>query len=84
MPTFVLIISAKSPAYPLGIATMIICNIAEVIIILALGVLLARENQRRDELQEGAERDLDHTAFSDLTDRQNVRAFFKKKFLSIL
>lgn len=82
MPTFVLIISAESPAYPLGIATMIICNIAEVIIILALGVLLARENQRRDELQEGAERDLDLTAFSDLTDRQNVRAFLKKNCLS--
>lgn len=54
---------------------MIICNIAEVLIILALGVLLARENQRRDKLQEGVERDLDSTAFSDLTDNQNVRSF---------
>lgn len=54
---------------------MIICNIAEVLIILALGVLLARENQRRDRLQEGVERDLDQTAFSDLTDKQNVPSF---------
>lgn len=64
--------SPKSPAYPLGIATMIICNIAEVLLILALGVLLARENRRRDKLQEGVDRDLDSTAFSDLTDQQNV------------
>lgn len=55
---------------------MIICNIAEVLIILALGVLLARENRRRDKLQEGVERDLDSTAFSDLTDKQNVRSWF--------
>lgn len=73
---FVLIVSATSPTYPLGIATMIICNIAEVLIILVLGILLARENQRRDRLQEGVDRDLDHTAFSDLTDRQNVQSTF--------
>jgi hypothetical protein len=51
---------------------MIICNIAEVLIILTLGILLARENKKRDELQKGVERDLDSTAFSDMTDRENV------------
>lgn len=63
---------SQSPTYPLGIATMIICNIAEVVIILTLGILLARENKKRDELQKGVERDLDSTAFSDMTDRENI------------
>lgn len=60
---------------------MIICNIAEVLIILALGILLARENRRRDKLQEGVERDLDSTAFSDMTDKQNVRLHLSPKVL---
>lgn len=50
----------------------------EVVVILTLWILLARENKRRDRVQgekdgglEG--RDLDATAFSDMTDRENLK-----------
>ncbi|KAL8727969.1 MAG: hypothetical protein Q9166_005734 [cf. Caloplaca sp. 2 TL-2023] len=48
-----------------------------VVVILTLWFLLARENKRRDPIQgeeEGLEgRDLDATAFSDMTDRENLK-----------
>ncbi|PWW80311.1 MFS general substrate transporter [Tuber magnatum] len=62
----------QGPTYILGISSMIFCHLAEVIIILVLRFLLSSENKRRDKLQEGSERDLDATAFGDLTDKENV------------
>lgn len=57
---------------------MIVSHLMEVVVILTLWVLLARENKRRDRVQgekdgglEG--RDLDATAFSDMTDRENLK-----------
>jgi hypothetical protein len=65
------------PVYPLGIWSMIVSHLIEVVLIATLGLLLRWENKRRDRLQErdagGLEgRDLDATAFLDLTDRENM------------
>lgn len=67
---------SQSPTYSLGIWSMIVSHLVEVVLILTLGLLLARENSRRDRIQSQDEggmegRDLDATAFSDLTDREN-------------
>lgn len=73
----------QSPRYQLGIWSMIVSHLLEVIVILTLRVLLARENKIRDILQgigEGEseemrfarERERDRTAFSDMTDRENL------------
>ena len=62
---------------------MIVSHLLEVVVILTLRVLLSRENKRRDKLQgvgesEGdeaklkRERERDRTAFSDMTDRENL------------
>lgn len=56
---------------------MIVSHLIEAVIVLALRVLLAWENKRRDKLQAQMEggleaRDLDATAFSDMTDRENL------------
>ena len=62
---------------------MVVSHLLEVVVILTLRVLLSRENRRRDRLQgigEGEveevklerERERDRTAFSDLTDRENL------------
>lgn len=56
---------------------MIVSHLLEVVIIVTLWTLLSRENRRRDKLQAamagGLEgRDLDSTAFADLTDRENL------------
>lgn len=53
---------------------MIVSHLAEVCVILLLRMLLSRENNRRDRIQSalpgGLEgRDLNATAFADLTDR---------------
>lgn len=66
------------PIYALGIWSMIVSHLIEVVLIVALGFLLRWENQRRDRIQsqmEGGleERDLDATAFLDLTDRENLK-----------
>lgn len=66
--------TAQSPRYELGIWSMIVSHLLEVCIILLLRTLLSRENRRRDEIQSalpgGLEgRDLNATAFADLTDR---------------
>ncbi|THW95553.1 MFS general substrate transporter [Aureobasidium pullulans] len=68
--------TSQSPRYQLGIWSMIVSHLAEVCIILLLRMLLSRENNRRDKIQSalpgGLEgRDLNATAFADLTDREN-------------
>ncbi|KAI4165222.1 MAG: hypothetical protein LQ342_001090 [Letrouitia transgressa] len=65
------------PTYPLGIWSMIFSHLAEVVLILTFWFLLSKENKRRDRVQSEMEgglagRDLDATAFSDLTDRENL------------
>ncbi|CAO1599916.1 hypothetical protein XANCAGTX0491_003623 [Xanthoria calcicola] len=69
--------TSQQPTYSFGIWSMIVSHLMEVVVILTLWVLLARENKRRDRVQgekdgglEG--RDLDATAFSDMTDRENL------------
>ncbi|KAM5453601.1 hypothetical protein MaudCBS49596_002804 [Microsporum audouinii] len=70
-------ISEQSPSYPLGIWSMIVSHLIEVVVISLLGFLLWKENKRRDHIQSQQEgglegRDLDSTAFSDMTDRENL------------
>lgn len=65
---------SQSPRYELGIWSMIVSHLIEVCVILLLRLLLSRENRRRDRIQSalpgGLEgRDLNATAFADLTDR---------------
>jgi MFS family permease len=73
----------QAPRYQLGIWSMIVSHLLEVVIILTLRVLLGRENKRRDKLQGigesedeevklERERERDRTAFSDMTDRENL------------
>jgi hypothetical protein len=73
----------QSPSYPLGIWSMIISHLLEVVIILTLRFLLARDNKSRDCIQGisgresedeklARERERDATAFSDMTDRENL------------
>jgi hypothetical protein len=75
--------TAQSPSYPLGIWSMIVSHLLEVIVILALRFLLARDNKSRDRIQGISgqesedeklvrERERDATAFSDMTDRENL------------
>lgn len=57
---------------------MIVSHLIEVVVISTLGFLLARENRRRDKIQSEQEgglegRDLNATAFSDMTDRENLK-----------
>ncbi|KAI4843955.1 hypothetical protein E4T44_06465 [Aureobasidium sp. EXF-8845] len=64
----------QSPRYELGIWSMIVSHLTEVCVILILRMLLSKENRRRDRIQSalpgGLEgRDLNATAFADLTDR---------------
>ena len=73
----------QAPSYPLGIWSMIVSHLIEICVILLLRFLLQRENARRDRLQGVGkwahedntglpERDLDATAFGDLTDKENL------------
>ncbi|KAF2772103.1 MFS allantoate transporter [Teratosphaeria nubilosa] len=65
--------TSQAPGYELGIWSMIVSHLLEVVTIIALRVLLARENRRTDRLQGGwDQRDIDATAFSDMTDRENL------------
>ncbi|EZF32340.1 transporter [Trichophyton mentagrophytes] len=78
-------ISEQSPSYPLGIWSMIISHLFEVAVISLLGFLLWRENKRRDDVQSQQEgglegRDLDTTAFSDMTDRENLKYVFRHNY----
>ena len=68
----------QSPSYPLGIWSMIVSHLLEVCTISTLWFLLSNENKRRDRVQSEMEgglegRDLDATAFGDLTDRENLK-----------
>lgn len=56
---------------------MIVSHLLEVCIIITFWVLMSHENRRRDKVQSemigGLQgRDLDATAFADLTDRENL------------
>lgn len=73
--------SEQAPGYSLGIWSMIVANLVEIALIIVLGFALAWENRRRDRAQgvvSGSETDyerqleLDRTAFSDLTDKENL------------
>ena len=69
--------TSQTPTYPLGIWSMIVSHLIEVVLILTFWWLMKRENGRRDRLQAAEEgglegRDLDATAFGDLTDRENL------------
>jgi len=73
--------SDQAPHYTLGIWSMVVANLIEIGLILFLGVALAWENRRRDHAQnitpgEGdnymRQLELDRTAFSDLTDKENM------------
>lgn len=63
----------QAPTYELGIWSMVVSHLLEVVIVLVLRTLLSYENRRRDRLQAeaGMERNLDETAFADMTDREN-------------
>ncbi|KAI0121182.1 putative MFS allantoate transporter [Xylariales sp. AK1849] len=70
-------LSSQAPYYALGIWSMIVSHLLEVCIIITFWVLMSRENRRRDKVQSavagGLEgRDLDSTAFADMTDRENL------------
>jgi hypothetical protein len=72
---------SQAPQYPLGIWSMIVSHFVEIALVLALRVALAMENRRRDSLQgigpdgvgeEARQWEMDRTAFSDLTDKENL------------
>ena len=70
-------LSSQAPRYELGIWSMIVSHLIEAVLILTPRFILARENKRRDALQSAMEgglegRDLDATAFGDLTDKENL------------
>jgi hypothetical protein len=70
-----------SPTYSLGIWSMIVSHLIEAVVISCLGLLLRWENKKRDRIQSQMEgglegRDLDATAFLDLTDRENLKYVF--------
>lgn len=65
---------------------MIVSHLIEVVLITALGLLLRWENKKRDRIQSQMEgglegRDLDSTAFLDLTDRENLKYVFCSFYL---
>lgn len=71
-------IGQNSPRYTLGIWSMIVSHLIEAVLIITLGILLRAENKRRDRVQSEMEgglegRNLDATAFSDMTDRENLK-----------
>jgi hypothetical protein len=70
-------LASQAPRYQLGIWSMIVSHLIEAALILTLRFILARENKRRDKIQSAMEgglegRDLDATAFGDLTDKENL------------
>ncbi|KIW23309.1 uncharacterized protein PV07_11518 [Cladophialophora immunda] len=62
----------QAPEYTLGIWSMIVSHLLEVCVIITFWMLMKYENARRDKIQGHQERDLDATAFGDLTDRENL------------
>lgn len=70
-------LTSQAPYYELGIWSMIVSHLLEVCIISTFWILMSRENKRRDKIQSEMEgglrgRDLDSTAFADMTDRENL------------
>ncbi|KAL9092354.1 MAG: hypothetical protein Q9159_000862 [Coniocarpon cinnabarinum] len=65
--------TSQTPVYELGVWMMIVSHLLEIVAVVALRMLLARDNRKRDQAQDGRdrERDMDETAFGDLTDREN-------------
>ncbi|CZR68621.1 related to allantoate permease [Phialocephala subalpina] len=69
----------QAPYYNLGIWSMIVSHLIEVVVIITMRELLRRENIRRDRLQgillgyeaDNVDIDLNATAFSDMTDKEN-------------
>jgi hypothetical protein len=71
-------LTENRPSYPLGLWSMIASHLIEAVLITILGLLLRWENKKRDKIQSAQEgglqaRDLDATAFLDLTDRENLK-----------
>ncbi|CAI0647421.1 unnamed protein product [Colletotrichum noveboracense] len=65
--------SDQAAKYELGIWSMIVAHLLEVVIVIALRFVLKWENEWLDRAQgEVAEVDLDATAFGDLTDQENM------------
>ena len=69
--------TSQSPTYELGIWSMIVSHLIEVCLISTFWFLMKRENARRDKIQAAQEgglegRDLNATAYGDLTDRENL------------
>ena len=70
-------VTDQKPEYPLGIWSMIVSHLIEVCLVITLRTVLYLENRRRDKIQSQQEgglegRDLDATAFGDMTDRENL------------
>ncbi|ETN37239.1 uncharacterized protein HMPREF1541_08229 [Cyphellophora europaea CBS 101466] len=70
-------LAEQSPTYELGIWSMIVSHLIEVCLISTFWFLMKRENVRRDKLQAAMEgglegRDLNATAYVDMTDRENM------------
>lgn len=68
---------------------MITSHLIEAFLISVLGLLLRWENKRRDKIQSEMEgglqgRDLDATAFLDLTDRENLKCVFTPGLLVLV
>jgi hypothetical protein len=69
----------QSPGYSLGIWSMIVSHLLEILVVVFLWILLSRENRRRDNLQDAIEPqsggvylNLDLSALGDLTDKENL------------
>ncbi|KAI1326583.1 putative MFS allantoate transporter [Xylariaceae sp. FL0255] len=67
----------QAPTYTLGIWSIIVSHLSEVALIILFWVIFYHENRRRDKIQSAMEgglegRDLDTTAFADMTDRENL------------
>ncbi|KAL9109084.1 MAG: hypothetical protein Q9227_006175 [Pyrenula ochraceoflavens] len=70
--------TSQSPSYTLGIWSMIVSHLLEVVAVCTFWFLMRRENLRRDreqgvESEEERERRIKETAFGDLTDRENLK-----------
>jgi prolipoprotein diacylglyceryltransferase len=70
---------SQAPEYSLGIWSMIVSHLLEVVVVAFLWILLKQENLRRDDLQnstggvhgEESGIDADLSAYSDMTDKEN-------------
>ena len=69
-PRLLLLLSTSAQAK--NFANDICSHLIEVVVVLAFWFLMKRENARRDKIQGTEEKDLDATAFGDLTDRENL------------